>query len=205
MPSRKIPFRPAGASAKAAIPPHPTRVIYAHNVRQTMRLPAKSQRYGRIRGHSGIRGEGDGVVWRGRGRGEQARRAAGSAAVRSGINFVCFEDGVTVWRSGQDWCDSRYDFQVTGTTAKSDGEAVSDEPIFFASVCEPRFHAQKRFSGGKTLVPGEFLPRGQIQNRSPQKRKLLWDKVAGQSFGAPKFRMPQGVTERWPAITGIKK
>ena len=32
---------------------------------------------------------------RGRGRGEQARGAAGSAAVRSGINFVAFEDGVS--------------------------------------------------------------------------------------------------------------
>ena len=111
-----IPFRAAGASAEAAIPPQPTRVIYAHNVCQTMRLQAKSQRYGCIRSRSGIRGEGDGVAWRGRGRGEQARGAAGSAAVRSGIDFVCFEDGVTVWRSGQDWCDSRYDFQVTGTT-----------------------------------------------------------------------------------------
>lgn len=52
---------PAGASAEAAIPPYRTCVIYAHNVRQTMRLQAKSQRYGRIRSRSGIRGEGDGV------------------------------------------------------------------------------------------------------------------------------------------------
>lgn len=66
MPPRKIPFRAAGASAEAEIPPHPTRVIYAHNVRQTMRLSAKSQRYGRVRGRSGIRGEGDGVVQEGK-------------------------------------------------------------------------------------------------------------------------------------------
>ena len=52
---------------------------------------------------------------RGRGRGEQARGAAGSAAVRSGIDFVCFEERVTVWCCGQDWCDSRYDLQMTGT------------------------------------------------------------------------------------------
>ena len=66
MPPRKIPFRPAGAPAEAATPPHRTRVIYAHNVRQTMRLQAKSQRYGRIRSRSGIRGEGDGVVQEGK-------------------------------------------------------------------------------------------------------------------------------------------
>ena len=66
MPPRKILFRTAGASAEAAIPPHPTRVIYAHNVRQTMRLSAKSQLYGRVRGRSGILGEGDGVVQEGK-------------------------------------------------------------------------------------------------------------------------------------------
>ena len=60
------PFRPAEASAEAAIPPQPTRVIYAHNVRQTMRLSAKSQRYGRIRSRSGIRGEGDGAAQEGK-------------------------------------------------------------------------------------------------------------------------------------------
>lgn len=41
--------------------------------------------------------------------------AAGSAAVRSGIDFVAFEERVTVWCCGQDWCDSRCDLQVTGT------------------------------------------------------------------------------------------
>ena len=66
MPPRKIPFRAAGAPAEAATPPQPTRVIYAHNVRQTMRLSAKLQRYGRIRSRSGIRGEGDGVVQEGK-------------------------------------------------------------------------------------------------------------------------------------------
>ena len=66
MPSRKPPFRAAGAPAEATIPLHPTRVIYAHNVRQTMRLPAKSQRYGCIRSCSGIRGEGDEVVQEGK-------------------------------------------------------------------------------------------------------------------------------------------
>ena len=116
MPSRKIPFRPAGASAKAAIPPHPTRVIYAHNVRQTMRLQAKSQRYGRIRSRSGIRGEGDGVVCGEEGEGVTEGGAVGSAAVRSGRDFVAFGEGVAVWCCGQDWCDSRCDLQVTGTT-----------------------------------------------------------------------------------------
>lgn len=95
MPSRKILFRAAGASAEAEIPPHPTRVIYAHNVRQTMRLSAKSQRYGRVRGRSGIRGEGDGVCAGKRERGVTEGGAVGSAAVRSGINFVAFEESVT--------------------------------------------------------------------------------------------------------------
>ena len=75
------PFRPAGASAEAAIPPQPTRVIYAYNVRQTMRLPVKSQRYGRIRGHSGIRGEGDGVVQEGK---RERGVSKGSCRERSG-------------------------------------------------------------------------------------------------------------------------
>ena len=44
---------------------------------------------------------------------------------------------------------------------------------------EPRLGAYKRFSGGKTLVPGELLPWDKIQNGPPQKRKLLWDKLAG--------------------------
>ena len=95
MPPRKIPFRPAGAPAEAAIPPHRTRVIYAHNVRQTMRLQAKSQRYGRIRSRSGIRGEGDGGVCGEEGEGATEGGTAGSAAVRSGINFVAFEESVT--------------------------------------------------------------------------------------------------------------
>ena len=50
------------------------------------------------------------------GEGRETGGAAGSAAVRSGIDFVAFGEGVTVWCCGQDWCDSRYDFQVTGTT-----------------------------------------------------------------------------------------
>ena len=95
MPPRKIPFRPAGAPAEAAIPPYRTCVIYAHNVRQTMRLQAKSQRYGRIRSRSGIRGEGDGVCAGKRERGVTEGGTAGSAAVRSGIDFVRFEDGVS--------------------------------------------------------------------------------------------------------------
>ena len=41
--------------------------------------------------------------------------AVGSAAVRSGRDFVAFGEGVTVWCCGQDWCDSRCDLQVTGT------------------------------------------------------------------------------------------
>ena len=49
------------------------------------------------------------------GEGRETGGAAGSAAVRSGIDFVAFGEGVTVWCCGQDWCDSRYDFQVTGT------------------------------------------------------------------------------------------
>ena len=52
---------------------------------------------------------------RGRGRGVTEGGTAGSAAVRSGIDFVCFEDGVAVWCCGQDWCDSRYDMRVTST------------------------------------------------------------------------------------------
>ena len=62
---------------------------------------------------SGVRVMG----WRGGEEGEGVTEggAAGSAAVRSGIDFVCFEDGVAVWCCGQDWCDSRCDFQVTGT------------------------------------------------------------------------------------------
>ena len=81
-------------------------------------------------------------------------------------------------------------------TAGSNKEAVSDEPIFFASVCEPRLGAYKRFSGGKTFVPGELLPRDKIPNGPPQKRKLLWDKLAGQSISNPEFRISQGITER---------
>ena len=45
--------------------------------------------------------------------------AAGSAAVRSGINFVAFEDGVAVWCCGQDWCDSATVLRETGTTGTS--------------------------------------------------------------------------------------
>ena len=58
--------------------------------------------------------------------------AAGSAAVRSGINFVCFEDGVTVWCCGQDWCDSAAVLQVTGTTgtSKETGESLSSSAGF---------------------------------------------------------------------------
>ena len=52
---------------------------------------------------------------RGRGRGVTEGGAVGSAAVRSGINFVSFGEGVSVWCCGQDWCDSRCDLQVTGT------------------------------------------------------------------------------------------
>ena len=52
---------------------------------------------------------------RGRGRGVTEGGAVGSAAVRSGIDFVAFGEGVAVWCCGQDWCDSRCDFQVTGT------------------------------------------------------------------------------------------
>ena len=61
--------------------------------------------------------------------------AVGSAAVRSGINFVCFEDGVTVWCCGHDWCDSRYDLQVTGTKVSRDNcyysEILLDCPELF--------------------------------------------------------------------------
>lgn len=58
---------------------------------------------------------------RGSGRGVTEGGAAGSAAVRSGINFVAFEERVTVWCCGQDWCDSRYDMRVTGTTGRTKG------------------------------------------------------------------------------------
>ena len=64
---------------------------------------------------SGIRGEGDGVCAGKRERGVTEGGAVGSAAVRSGINFVAFEERVTVWCCGQDWCDSRYDMRETGT------------------------------------------------------------------------------------------
>ena len=49
------------------------------------------------------------------GEGSKQGGAVGSAAVRSGIDFVAFGEGVAVWCCGQDWCDSRYDLQVTGT------------------------------------------------------------------------------------------
>ena len=67
---------------------------------------------------------------RGRGRGEQARGAAGSAAVRSGINFVAFEERVTVWCCGQDWCDSRCDFRESGTTMGSSEQSRQFLPPF---------------------------------------------------------------------------
>ena len=115
MPPRKIPFRPAGAPAEAATPPivpvsySPIMCARPCVCKQNRNDMAVSE----AAPVSGVRVMG---CVRGRGRGEQARRAAGSAAVRSGINFVSFGEGVAVWCCGQDWCDSRCDMRVTGTT-----------------------------------------------------------------------------------------
>ena len=62
---------------------------------------------------SGVRVMG----WCGGEEGEGATEGgtAGSAAVRSGIDFVAFGEGVTVWCCGQDWCDSATVLRETGT------------------------------------------------------------------------------------------
>lgn len=59
---------------------------------------------------------------RGRGRGAGNRGATGSAAVRSGIDFVAFGEGVAVWCCGQDWCDSATVLRVTGTIGVTTNE-----------------------------------------------------------------------------------
>ena len=53
------------------------------------------------------------------GEGRETGGAVGSAAVRSGINFVAFEERVTVWCCGQDWCDSATVLRESGTTGTS--------------------------------------------------------------------------------------
>ena len=109
-----IPFRPAGAPAEAEIPP----IVPVSSMPIMCARPCVSPQNRNDMAASGaapVSGVRVMGCVRGRGRGEQARGAAGSAAVRSGINFVAFEERVTVWCCGQDWCDSRCDFRESGT------------------------------------------------------------------------------------------